>query len=88
MRSTIHLLPGVERRDLGAAVPDHDVLNAAIAEGVSGVVVVGRDRTGGLYVASAAGNPDLVVGQLMRAVQHLASARIERDGAETGEESA
>jgi len=74
MSADILLLPWVERRDLGGARPDHDVLAGAIAEGVSGIVVVGRDRRGELYIASSTGDADKVIGQLMQAVQYLASA--------------
>jgi hypothetical protein len=88
MSATIHVLPGVERRDLGEVRPDHDVLAGAIAEGVTAAVVVGRDRRGELYLASADGDADRVVGMLMRAVQYLAAMTIEQRVIETGGEGA
>ena len=33
MSATIHVLPGLERRDLGEVRPDYDVLSGAMAEG-------------------------------------------------------
>ena len=77
MSAEIHVLPGVERCDLAEPAPDAEVLAQAAANGVRDVVVVGLDRGGGLYVASAQGDPDRVVGQLMRAVQQLAGMRLE-----------
>jgi hypothetical protein len=88
MSATIHVLPGVERRDLGDARPDDDILSGAIAEGVSGAIVVGRDRRGDLYLASADGDADRVIGMLMRAVQYLATMTIEQRVIETGGEGA
>ena len=67
------VLPGVERRDLDEPVPDTDVLRWAIENGVTNVIIVGRERNGQLYVASANADADRIVGQLMRAVQYLTS---------------
>jgi hypothetical protein len=70
-------LPGVERRDIGTPTASEAVLSAAIEAGVCDVVVVGRSRTGELYVAASAVNPDLVVGQMMRAVTFLSRAEVD-----------
>lgn len=76
----VFVLPGVERRDLaGPSVPSEDVLRGAIEKGVADVVVVGRDRAGGLYVAGASPDVDRTVGMLMRAVSMLSSCNIEND---------
>ena len=77
MTAEIHVLPGIERRDLGEPAPDAGVLAAALERGVHDVVVVGRDRAGELYIAAAGGDVDRVVGQLMRAVQQLAAMRLD-----------
>lgn len=74
----VHVLPGVERRDLsGAPLPTEEVLQAAIDVGLLEVVIVGRDRTGQLYVACSDSDADRSVGLLMRAVTYLSSATIE-----------
>ena len=66
-------------RDQLAAVQAGDVKDVSrkYIHPIPHVVVVGRARGGGLYVASAQGDPDRVVGQLMRAVQQLAGMRLE-----------
>ncbi len=78
--SEIHVLPGVERRDLvGPATDAERVLQTAIDKGNTDVVVVGRARRGELYLAGAAPDADKTVGLLMRAVNMLASATIVND---------
>lgn len=67
----VHVLPGVERRDLGAACPSADVLAAAIESGVTDVIVVGRGRDGQFYFAAECADADAVVGKLMRGVNML-----------------
>lgn len=76
----IHVLPGVERRDLaGVALPSEEVLQAAINNGVTDVIVIGRSRDGSLYVAGAPPDVDKAVGMLMRAVSVLASCDVIND---------
>lgn len=76
----IHVLPGVERRDLaGAPIPSVEVLQEAISNGVTDVIVIGKDRAGNLYLAGAPPDVDRSVGMLMRAVALLADCRIVND---------
>lgn len=78
MSADVLVLPGVERRDL-AGVPGESevVLRGAIENGVTDVVVVGRDRRGELYIAGAPSDVDRTVGLLMRAVGVLSLAVID-----------
>lgn len=71
--TNVTVLPGVERRDLPdtAEVPSAEVLQVAIDNGVTDVVLVGRTRTGALYVAGESRDLDHVVGRLMLAVAML-----------------
>lgn len=73
----IMVLPGVERRDIGEDLPSHDVLMRAAEAGLLDVVIVGRDRSGELYMAGSIGDADKTVGILMRAVNILANSTIE-----------
>lgn len=76
----VYVLPGVERRDLGGVrIPSTEVLQAAINNGVHDVIVVGKDRAGGLYVAGAPPDVDRAVGMLMRAVTFLSECKIIND---------
>lgn len=76
----VHVLPGIERRDLaGSPVSTEDVFKSAIEKGVTDVVVVGRDRKGDLYIAGAPPDVDRTVGMLMRAVNILSGASIHND---------
>lgn len=75
----VHVLPGIERRDLLAPLPAAELLQKAIENGVTDVVIVGRERDGSLYVASASSDIDRDVGMLMRAVTYLSSATVEND---------
>lgn len=78
MPADIHTLPGIERRDLnGGPVPCEVVLREAIDAGVTSVIVVGRDRAGGLYLASSGSDADRDVGILMRAVTYLTTHEID-----------
>jgi hypothetical protein len=74
MSAEVLVLPGVERRDLGGDLTDQEVLASTASEGITDIIVIGRRRDGSLYVASANGDADRVVGQLMRAVQFMAAA--------------
>lgn len=75
----IHVLPGIERRDLGPSDLDaKEVLDYAIEAGVTDVVVIGTGRDGRLYVASSLGDADRAVGKMMRAVSLLSEAHIVR----------
>jgi hypothetical protein len=76
----VHVLPGVERRDLVCGPAESDrILHAALDEGLSDVAVIGRDRRGELYVASGCSDVDRTVGLLMRAVARLTEATIVND---------
>jgi hypothetical protein len=86
MAAQVLVLPGIERRDLGEAAPASEVLLKAMEDGITDVIVVGRDRAGDLHISSSSGDADRVVGQLMRAVQFLASATIAQPPAEDEDE--
>lgn len=79
MAAEVHVLPGVERRDLLDPLPSEQLLAGAIEAGVTDVTVVGRGRDGQLYVATAAADADKAVGLLMRAVAWLSSSTIVND---------
>lgn len=72
----VHILPGIERRDLGKDVPAPNVLGAAIENGVTDVIVIGRARDGELYLAAECHDADAVVGKLIRAVNFLADSEV------------
>lgn len=66
----VHVLPGIERRDITGPPADAvDVLSDAIKHGVTDVVVVGRQRNGAPYIASASNDADKVTGILFRAAR-------------------
>jgi hypothetical protein len=76
----IIVLPGIERRDLaGSPCSSRNVLQAAIDQGVTDVLIVGRDRKGQLYIAGAPPDVDKSVGMLMRAVAVLSDCHIIND---------
>lgn len=75
----VHVLPGVERRDIGEKVESSKVLEAAIENGVFDAIVVGRSRDGNLYIASENADIDATVGKLMRVVSFLASGQLENE---------
>ena len=84
--ATIHVLPGIERRDILGTLPAERLLQNAIKAGVTEPIVVARDRHGDLYIASAMPDVDRAVGYLMRAATFLASSTIENDQVvDTGE---
>lgn len=73
----VHVLPGVERRDLaGRNLGVDEVLMQAAGEGLSEVVVVGRDRGGVFYIASSMQDADRCVGYLVRAANVIASSDV------------
>lgn len=72
----VHVLPGIERRDLGQSTPSSAVLQAAIDAGVTDVVLIGKDRSGQFYLAAECSDADTVVGKLMRAVAVLADSEV------------
>lgn len=78
-KALVYVLPGVERRDLGADVASRAVIDAAIRDGVDPIIIVGRDRSGGRFVSSSVGDADRVVGMLTRAAAWLASHEVELD---------
>ncbi len=72
--SNLHILPGVERRDMvGDVVPSAEVLQAAIDNGISDVVIVGRRRDGGLFVAGETNDVDRAAGILLRGASYVAN---------------
>ncbi len=72
----VHVLPGVERRDIGEGVPSSEVLRYAMENGVTDVIVVGRVRDGDLYLAAECHDADSVVGKLIRAANFLADSEV------------
>jgi hypothetical protein len=79
MTAEVFVLPGVERRDiLGVNLASEEVLRFAIEQGVTDVVVIGRDRHGEQYVASSLADCDRAVGMLMRAATFLARVTVVR----------
>lgn len=77
----IHVLPGIERRDLaGPAEGDaHRILQAAIGAGVTDVVVVGKCRDGSQWVSTSMGDADRAAGIMLRAANWLTTVRIDND---------
>lgn len=76
----VHVMPGVERRDLmGEPVPSERVLTSATEKGVTDVVIIGRQRDGSLYMAAEDNNADAVVGKLMRGVDFLVRAVVSQE---------
>lgn len=75
----VHVLPGIERRDLLGVLPAEQLLQKAIEAGITDAVAIGRDRSGQLYVASCNPDADKAVGMLMRAVNMIADATIIND---------
>jgi hypothetical protein len=75
----VHVLPGVERRDLLGVLPAEQLLAAAIEQGITDVIIVGRKRDGTPYVASGVSNVDCAIGRLMGAVTYLTTAVIKND---------
>lgn len=69
----VHVLPGVERRDLLGVLPTERLFEKALEAGVTDVVIIGRDRAGQLYVASGGEDVDRSVGMIMRAVSYMTS---------------
>lgn len=74
--ATIHVLPGIERRDLTGDVPEKAVLSAAIKQGVTDVIIIGRDRQGQRYIATSMSDMDQAVGRIITAANYLASATV------------
>lgn len=80
MTATIHVLPGVERRDLaGEPTPSEQILRSAIDNGLHDVVVIGLDRFGMPYIASSMNDADRAAGRLMQAVQYLSGATVDHE---------
>lgn len=75
----VHVLPGIERRDLLGTLPPEQLFTKAIENGVTDAIIVGRARDGSLYVASCNSDADKAVGMLMRAVSMIASVEITND---------
>ena len=75
----VHVLPGIERRDLLGVLPAEQLLQKAIEAGVTDAIVIGRDRAGLPYVASCIADADKAVGMLMRVVNSIAGATIIND---------
>lgn len=74
------ILPGVERRDLvGEDLPEAEVLQAAIDNRITDVVVIGRQRDGTQYVSSSMCDVDKAVGILFAAATWLAAGVYAQD---------
>ena len=74
--ATVHVLPGVERRDIGPDIGPHKALTEAMSADLVDVVIVGRNKLGELFCASSLSNADWAVGMLMRAVTIIGGAEI------------
>lgn len=66
----IHVIPGVERHDIGPNVSVEQVLESAGATGLSVVIVIGYGREG-FYLATSSPDMDRNIGMAMRAVHDL-----------------
>lgn len=77
----VHVLPGVERRDLaGPASGDAKaVLEAAIEAGVTDVVIVGKTLDGEQWVSTSMGDADRAAGIMLRAANWLTTVEIVND---------
>lgn len=77
----IHVMPGIERRDLaGPAEGDAmRILQAALDAGITDVVVVGKQRDGEQWVSTSMGDADRAAGIMLRAANWLTSVRIDND---------
>jgi hypothetical protein len=74
----VHVLPGVERRDLvGPELTAKAVLLAALDNGVTDIVIVGIARDGSQYIAGCSNDVDRVVGKLFAAATTIASGEFE-----------
>lgn len=76
----VHVLPGIERRDLPADITAEQVLQAAIDAGITDAIIIGRDRQGQQYIAASIGDIDRTVGRIMSAVAFLTNARLAHEG--------
>lgn len=77
----IHVLPGIERRDLAGPVEGDaaHVLQCAIDAGITEVVIVGKDREGGQWVSTSMGDADRAAGIMLRAANWLTQVHIVND---------
>lgn len=75
----LHVMPGVERRDLLGVLPAEQLLQKAIDAGITDAIVIGRDREGRPYIATCMSDVDRAVGRIMHAATYLASCTIEND---------
>ena len=81
LMADVHVLPGVERRDLaGPANGDAQaVLDAAIEAGITDVVIVGKTPAGEQWVSTSMGDVDRAVGIMIRAANWLTAVEIVND---------
>lgn len=75
----VHVLPGIERRDLLGVLPAEQLFQKALEAGVTDAIVIGRARDGTFYIASCVADADKAVGQLMRGVSFIAASDIIND---------
>ncbi|QRG06108.1 hypothetical protein EZH22_24470 [Xanthobacter dioxanivorans] len=76
----IHVMPGVERRDLiGPEIPARQTLEEAITAGLHDVIIVGKWPDGSQYVAVSMADADRAAGIMLRAANWLTSVRIDND---------
>lgn len=72
----ISVLPGIERRDIGKPVPSQVVLQAAIDNGVTDVIILGRSRDGSLYMAAEEANADALAGKVLRGLNFIVDCQV------------
>lgn len=74
------VMPGVERRDLmGPPCLVEGVLNGALEQPLSDVIVVGRLTNGNWYIAARDSNPDITIAKLFSAATFLSTHSFEHD---------
>jgi hypothetical protein len=72
----LHILPGVERRDLLPEIPARTVLNKALDDDATKITIVGVARDGSFYLTSCCGNAYEMVGMLQRAITLVSGANL------------
>lgn len=70
----VHVLPGIERRDItGPPRTPAQIIQTVVDQGVTDLVIVGRARTGEIYVNSCTNDLDKAAGLLMGGATFLAT---------------
>lgn len=81
----VRVLPWADRPDLFKMPEPPHILQAAIENGLTDVIVIGRDRTGQFYVASSVGDGEKCLGMLTRASSIITSGPMVNDAFDTDE---